>query len=375
MILINEYNLLTFSQGGNVYTKIEIENQFETWKEITEIYDKNQELISEIRSYIENPNVLVVFTGAGTSGYIGDYLETNLNAKKESNKFSSVYSTNIVGNPTLYLENKKIVLVSFARSGNSPESVEAVKLANQYSNSVKHLIITCNREGELAKSYPEATIQLPDITNDRGFAMTNSFSTMMLMAAKVFNLEFDELDIVNKANQLYEQFDYKKVTNYEFDNIVLLADGRYSGLLNELKLKFMELTNGRLGYYSDQFLNFRHGPKSVITKKSLIIMLRGGDEVAQKYQDDLLNELVNDENKPYIITFGTEGAETEIISNYTVDSYDFELGMIIVPTLQRCAVELSLKMGFNPDNPSPSGSVNRVVQGVTIHERGDEDED
>lgn len=357
-----------------MYTRNEIENQFETWKQVTGICKENETLVSSIRNYIKEQNVLVIFTGAGTSGYIGDYLETNLNYGKQCNKFSSVYSTNIVANPELYLENKDIVLVSFARSGNSPESVEAVKLANQYSESVKHLIITCNKEGELAKNFPESTIQLPDITNDKGFAMTNSFSTMLLVAAKVFNLEFDELDIVDKADQLYSHFDYNKVTNCEFENIVLLADGRYSGLLNELKLKFMELTNGRLGYYSDQFLNFRHGPKSVITKKSLIIMLRDGDETAQKYQDDLLNELINDENKPYIITFGTKGAETEIISNYEVESNGFELGMTIVPTLQRCAVELSLKMGFNPDNPSPSGSVNRVVQGVTIHKRGDEDE-
>ncbi len=357
-----------------MYTKNEIENQFETWKHITQICDKSSQLVSEIREYIQCEDVLVMFTGAGTSGYIGDYLETSLNKNKSKNQFSSVYSTNIVGNPELYLSNKQIVLVSFARSGNSPESVEAVKLANQYAKDVKHLIITCNKDGELAKNYPEQVIQLPDITNDKGFAMTNSFSTMLLVAAKVFEIEYEEIKIVEAALNLYNEFEFKKITNCDFENIVLLADGLYSGLLNELKLKFMELTNGRLGYYNDQYLNFRHGPKSVITKKTLIIMITDGDEIARQYQNDLINEFVNDENKPYIITFGSDGIENEIISHYEIDRSGFELGMSLVPTLQRCAVELSMKMGFNPDNPSPSGSVNRVVQGVSIHNRGEEDE-
>lgn len=357
-----------------MYTKTEIENQFETWKEVESICVRDHELVARVRKYAQADDVLVVFTGAGTSGYIGDYLETSLNAGSEKNKFVSYYSTNIVASPKLYLENKKIVLVSFARSGNSPESVEAVNLANRYAKRVKHLIITCNKEGALATSYPKAVIQLPDITNDKGFAMTNSFSTMLLVAAKVFGLEFDIPRLVDNAQKLYSQFDYRKITNCQFENIVMLGSGRYLGLLNELKLKFMELTNGRLGYYSDQYLNFRHGPKSVITRKSLIVMIVSGDPIERMYEQDLINELINDENKPHVITIGAGGVENEIVTHYQVDSRGFELGLSLIPTLQRAAVELSLAMGFNPDNPSPSGSVNRVVQGVTIHNRGEDDE-
>ncbi len=354
-----------------MYTKEEIENQFSTWKEVNLIHHENQKLIDEVIDYASKEDVLVVFTGAGTSGYIGDYLETTLNHGRKEIKYVSYYSTNIVANPELYLENKRIVLVSFARSGNSPESVEAVNLANSYAREVMHLVITCNKNGALAIDNSESVIQLPDITNDKGFAMTNSYSTMLLVAAKIFGLSLDLESISSNARSLYEEFDYTKITNCDFENIVVLSDGQYVGLLNELKLKFMELTNGRLGYYSDQYLNFRHGPKSVITKKTLIIMLLSGDEVQSKYQQDLINEFVNDENHPYIITLGTDGIENEILTHYKVESSGFELGMAVIPTLQRAAVELSLKMGFNPDNPSPSGSVNRVVQGVTIHNRGE----
>lgn len=357
-----------------MYTKEEIENQFNTWKEVDSIVQNNHKLITELCEYAETDGVVVVFTGAGTSGYIGDYLETSLNSGREDIKYVSYYSPNIVANPKLYLDNKNVVLVSFARSGNSPESVEAVTLANKYANSVKHLIITCNAEGALAKEYPQSVIQLPSITNDKGFAMTNSFSTMLLVAARIFGDELNLESIVDNAYKLYENFDYNKITNCEFENLVILSDGQYVGLLNELKLKFMELTNGRLGYYSDQYLNFRHGPKSVITKKSMIVMIVSGDETENQYQRDLINEFVTDENQPSIITLGTNGVENEIVSHYELDSTGFELGLTIIPTLQRAAVELSLKMGLNPDNPSPSGSVNRVVQGVRIHKRGEEDE-
>ncbi len=352
-----------------MHTKEEIVNQFSTWEQVSFIHEQNQELIDEIVDYAAKNEVIVVFTGAGTSGYIGDYLETTLNQGRKEIKYLSYYSTNIVANPELYLANKCIVLVSFARSGNSPESVEAVTLANKYANEVMHLVITCNKNGALAKDNSESVILLPEITNDKGFAMTNSYSTMLLVAAKIFGINLDLKSIVSNARSLYEEFDYSQITNCEFENIVILSDGQYVGLLNELKLKFMELTNGRLGYYSDQYLNFRHGPKSVITKKTMIIMILSGDEVQSKYQQDLINEFINDENQPYVVTFATDGIEREILTNYKIRANGFELGIVLIPTLQRSALELSLKMGFNPDNPSPCGSVNRVVQGVTIHKR------
>jgi tagatose-6-phosphate ketose/aldose isomerase len=34
---------------------------------------------------------------------------------------------------------------------------------------------------------------------------------------------------------------------------------------------------------------------------------------------------------------------------------------------QLIGYHLSLRIGLNPDNPSPDGVINRVVQGVTIH--------
>lgn len=347
-------------------TTVEIENQFTTWLKIDEVILKNQKIIEDVKQTVSDQTI-VVFTGAGTSGYIGDQLVRYLNQGLDSIKYISYYSTDLVGNPELLVGGKDILLVSFARSGNSPESCEAVVVCNQFAKSCNHLIITCNKQGQLAKSYAQNAVVLPDETNDQGFAMTNSYSSMMITAAKIFGIELNMEKIVYEAKRLYNNFPYQKLTDIEYENVVYLANSENLGLLNELKLKFMELTNGQLGYYSDQFLNFRHGPKSVITKKSLIIGITSDDLVSMKYEDDLYQELITDENSPYVVLFGqmNEAAYISCLINLT----GFSRALSVLPVCQNIAVKKSIQLGINPDNPSPKGSVNRVVQGVTIHGR------
>ncbi len=344
----------------------EIENQFTTWQKIPSIIEQNNEYIKECLQFIDD-QTLVIFTGAGTSGYIGDSIAGYLNQYRADNIYLSNYSTNIVGNPKLYFANKKVLLVSFARSGNSPESVEVVKLANEYTNTCKHLIVTCNSDGSLYKQYPRESILLPSETNDLGFAMTNSFSTMLITSAVIFGIDIDIENLVYESKRIYYNFPYEKTLDFDFENIVYLANSENVGLLNELKLKMVELTNGRFGYYSDQFLNFRHGPKSVLTKKSLIFMLTSNDPITNQYENDLVNEICNDKSDVMQVTFGNilENADISVLINMS----GLAKALCSVPCLQKMAVLKSIKEGINPDNPAPSGEVNRVVQGVIIHER------
>src|SRR6185295_9639977 len=104
-----------------------------------------------------------------------------------------VPTTDLVSGPHLHLQrNVPTLLVSFARSGNSPESVAAVDLAEQALDDAAHLVITCNRDGALAKRTSGRrnayALVLPEATNDRGFAMTSSFSSMLIVAAVTFGV-------------------------------------------------------------------------------------------------------------------------------------------------------------------------------------------
>ncbi len=347
-------------------TEKEIKNQFKTWAKIEEVLKLNKNKIEEVKSYIDE-DTTIIFSGAGTSGYIGDFLVPYLNKGKKKYFYQSIYSTNIVDSPEYYLSGKKVLFVSFARSGNSPESCESINLSNKFSKEVKHIIITCNEEGSLYQTNKESSILLPKETNDKGFAMTNSFSTMLITAAKIFGLEFDLDKLIKESKKIFESFDYDKVMDLDFKNIIYLSNSQNVGLIRELKLKFMELTNGRYGYYEDQFLNFRHGPKSVITKKSIVFILTNQEEIGKKYEDDLIKELLTDENKPYVVCFGKKDKESFL--SYEISLNGFSRALSIIPTCQYLAILLSEKEGINPDNPSISGSVNRVVQGVTIYGR------
>ena len=119
----------------------------------------------------------------------------------------SIPTTNIVSSPYYYLQpDIPTILVSFARSGNSPESVAAAQLGEQIIHSVYHIILTCNEEGNLAKQFQHKenafVMYMPQEANDQGFAMTGSFTSMMLTALMLCNynqthlLEPSIMDIV-----------------------------------------------------------------------------------------------------------------------------------------------------------------------------------
>src|ERR1044072_1237621 len=140
---------------------------------------------AELRAFIvpvtSNPLARVILTGAGTSSYIGACIAPVLDAQLAA-RVDAIPTTDIVSSPHLYLRrDQSLLLVSFGRSGNSPESLQAVALAESLVKDVRHLVVTCNGDGALGKAHlkQERTLVLPEETHDVSFAMTSSFSCMM----------------------------------------------------------------------------------------------------------------------------------------------------------------------------------------------------
>ena len=137
-------------------------------------------------------DVQIVLTGAGTSACIGECLAPTL-TRRFGMRVHAISTTDLVAAPDSWLaDGTALLLVSFARSGDSPESVAAMALAEQVSRECHHLVFTCNRDGALYRradlSHDAHVVLMPEETNDRGFAMTSSFTTMMLGAAVLFGL-------------------------------------------------------------------------------------------------------------------------------------------------------------------------------------------
>ena len=362
------------------YTAKEIEQQPRLWRETMEIIKTQQSSITEFFRNINLENSKVIFTGAGTSEFVGNTLVPYL---REVNNLDmeSRATTDIVNNPNAYIpENKDVVLVSFARSGNSPESVAAVEVANKVSDKISHVIITCNKNGKLANMNLERTLVLymPEDSNDLGFAMTGSFSCMMLAAYSLFsmsNIEKVQEEIMALSGQMEENFltmrtELEDIVKLDTERVVFLGGSSFKGLAQELSLKLLELCAGKIPAIFDTPLGFRHGPKSIVNDKTIVFNLLSNNDYSKKYDLDLVKELKNDK-KSKVVTFQYE--ESKFDEDYSINTkYASESAIItalsyLIPG-QMYAFMKSLEQGITPDNPCPTGEVNRVVQGVIIHE-------
>ena len=359
----------------NTYT--EIFAQADTWLEIYRIYEERK---ADIENFLaELKGAKVIFTGAGTSEYVGNIATDYLKSHGDF-EFESIATTDLVSAPYLHFKkDRKTLLVSFARSGNSPESLAAVKLGRQLVDDFYNLPITCAENGKLAaglKEDPKSYVFLnPEYTNDKGFAMTNSFSSMLLASLLIFDTKTqNKAEIVEKlstiAKEIYERSqEIEDLVNSDFDRVVYLGSGPLGKLTKEARLKILELTAGKVATIWDSSMGFRHGPKSFINEKTLVISFVSENEYTKAYDIDILDEIKADGIAPKIIGITNEEInrpyEFVLKSEGINDAY---LAAAYIVFAQLVSLITSLRVGNTPDNPSASHTVNRVVKGVTIHE-------
>lgn len=377
-------------EQGAVITTREIQQQPALWEETFKNYkNKKDEINKFLQNVIDNSNgekIKVIFTGAGTSQYVGDTITPYLNKVGNVDKynFESIATTDIVASPFDYLnKNEPTILVSFARSGNSPESVAAVNIAEKIVKNLNQITITCAENGELSKKAKTESNNLlllqPEKSNDKGFAMTGSFSCMSLTAMLVFDQSTDiqkELwvnNIVEMGKEvIYREAEIQEITNLDFDRIAYIGSGALSGLTREAQLKVLELTAGQLTTIFDSSMGLRHGPKSYLNEKTVVFSFLNNDQYTRQYDIDILKEIKDDDIVKKVIGIG-QSAE----NNFVVDHFFFKEsgenipeGYLALPDImfgQTFALQCSLKVGNKPDTPSKTGTVNRVVKGVTIH--------
>lgn len=360
------------------YTYTEILNQADTWLEVYNLYEKRK---NDIENFLKKvgKDCKVIFTGAGTSEYVGnialDYLKTH-----GEFEFESVATTDLVSAPYLHFEkNQKTLLVSFARSGNSPESLAAVKLGKQIVDDFYNLPITCAKEGKLAQALKDDENSYvflePEITNDKGFAMTNSFSSMLLATLLIFDTKTkNKKGIVEKISKLGKEIynnleEIENLVNFDFNRVVYLGSGPLGKLTKEARLKILELTAGEVATIWESSMGFRHGPKSFVDENTLVISFVSSNPYTRLYDLDILDEIANDKIAKKIIGISNSKLERDYELIFEEDGLDdvyLCLAYIIIG--QIIALITSLRVGNTPDNPSRTHTVNRVVKGVTIHD-------
>ena len=373
--MLLDVNKLEERDFKNTYT--EIFAQADTWEEVYGLYEERKAEIEKFLASFDK-DTKVIFTGAGTSEYVGNIAQDYLKTHGDFD-FESIATTDLVSAPYLYFKkDQKTLLVSFARSGNSPESLAAVKLGEQIVDDFYNLPITCAHDGKLAvnlKDDKNSYVFLnPAITNDKGFAMTNSFSSMLLAALLIFDTSLeDKKDLVEKlaaiARDTYEKAEeIEKLVDFDFDRVAYLGSGPLGKLTKEARLKILELTAGDVVTIFDSSMGFRHGPKSFINDKTLVVSFVSANDYTRKYDLDILDEIKADGIAPKLIAVTNEDVDRDY--QFILDSQginDAYLAVAYVVIAQLISLITSLRVGNTPDNPSKSGTVNRVVKGVTIH--------
>ena len=372
----------------STFTLTEIYQQPATWEKTCAQIEANKDEIQKfIDQVITCEDFDVILTGAGTSEFVGNALFPHL-AGVLNHKAKSYGTTDIVATPEAYLSRTKpTFLISFGRSGNSPESVGAIDAAESVCDNIYHLFITCNKDGALSKRADTTencyAINLTPETHDQSFAMTSSYSNMYLAAYLCFHLgELDEAKAavgkIVAAGQDFLDNGYgiaqNIVAEYDFNRIVYLGSNTLKGTAQESALKMLELTAGKVVTMYDTPLGFRHGPKSIIDDNTITVVYLSDDAYTRQYEVDLLKEMSGQRKGNKIVAVMSRADEAvSALVDYTV-VYDLEgdnenvlLGLDYILFAQTLAVLKSLAMAITPDNPCPTGEVNRVVKGVTLY--------
>lgn len=379
-------NLPVLIAKGALHTAREISQQPELWLKIWEGVSQNQSRLELFLNKAISNTKQIILTGAGTSAFIGLSLSGAFQRKTRTIT-EAISTTDLVSHPKNFLHpDIPLLMISFARSGNSPESVAAVALADTICNTCYHLIITCNPEGGLAKyanteSENKFVFTLPSEANDQSLAMTSSYTGMLL--AGILIAQIEELENKKAMVDIIAQYG-RKVINYYFEDlrtiaeknfkrVVFLGSGPLHGTATESHLKLQELTDGKIICKDDSFLGFRHGPKAVIDDTTLLVYIFSNDNYVQKYEKDLvtsvkkghpplleigiMESLIPDVDLDYSFRFSENGTKV---------SEEFLTICSVLPA-QILAFFKSLQLGIKPDTPSATGAISRVVEGVKIY--------
>lgn len=371
--------------SNDFYTEYEIASQPELWIKLYSEYRLIKfQLKNYLKNFFDNPDIRVILTGAGSSAFIGEVLLGIYNIKFR-NPVTAVATTDLVTHPEFYFnKHNKYLLISFARSGDSPESSQAINLAEKLSKSVAHLIITCNSQSELIKTVSAKenfVFLLPPEANDKGLAMTASFTSMLLAGIIISRINEDD-DLNEQIDILYKygtnllnvySTHIQKAAALDFKRAVFLGSGSLKGIARESQLKLQELTDGNIICKYDSFMGFRHGPKAVLDKSTLITYLFSNDYYVNLYEKDLV--ATNSKSRKDLFSIGVmednmdvPGLDLKIVLSENGRKVNEDLLTVVsVMPAQLLGLYKSINLGLNPDSPSKSGMIHRVVQGVNIY--------
>lgn len=370
---------------GAIHTAREIWQQPSVWEATAKKVISEQYALRAFWDKAIQKSRKIILTGAGTSAYIGYSLE-GVFQRHTGITSLAIPTTHLVTHPHDYLQPElPTMVVSFARSGNSPESVAAVRLIDKICHECYHLVITCDEDGELARyksDHNKFTFILPPESNDKSLAMTASYTSMLLAGLMIARLDQPETIggqveiLVSHGRNMIDKYHGKlrEIAGLDFERAVFLGSGPLFGTATESHLKLQELSDGKIICKNDSYLAFRHGPKAVIDEKTVVLFLFSNNDCVQRYERDLVLSMQKGKKAMRLIGVSDSPVtgvhlDESLCFSETRSAMDEEfLAICSVLPAQMLGLFKSLELGLKPDNPSVSGAISRVVEGVVIYD-------
>lgn len=368
------------AEAGAPATAAEIRQQPQLWQLVAaEAELRRNSTDGFLHPLLSDQRARIILAGAGTSAFAGQVLATAL-AGRLHRRVDAVATTDIVSAPRQVLgEDVPTLLVSLARSGDSPESTAATAIADELLSTVRHVVITCNRQGHLAKAHAERADSLvlfmPAAANDRGFAMTSSFTSMLLATQLTLDPDSSSGGYVDQLGTAADRLLSERTGQLaglaarRYRRVVFLGSGALTGLAREAALKLLELTAGQVVSYWDSPLGFRHGPKAILARETLCVVFVSTDPYTRRYDQDIADELRHALGDEHVIEVSPQ-ADDGRPGWHIGDLGHLPDPLVALPyavLAQQFALLSSLELGLTPDNPFPSGELSRVVRGVGIY--------
>ena len=333
----------------------------------------------------------VVVSGSGSSQFASECIAPALQ-RRLGLPVTAVAAGAILTDPEICLPpSDASLLVSVARSGTSPESRAAVDWLLETRPNVRHLFVTCNKDGALATCCTGVegvtSVVLPDETNDESLVMTSSFTSLILAGLGLGAL--DALDAYEAraralsqaaAGVLSQRSDaLAPVARSGFGSALYLGSGGRLGAAREAALKMLEMNAGKIPTMAESFLGLRHGPMSAVHDDTLVVAFLSSEPVARAYEMDLLRELrrksiggrrvIVGAGVPSEVETGPDDVVVDVGTEAGTSLGDEDLSLIDVLVSQLLAFFRCLDSGFRPDSPSDDGIITRVVSSFEIHRR------
>jgi tagatose-6-phosphate ketose/aldose isomerase len=366
---------------GLLYTPAEIAQQPVTWRTTHRIFEESrQDLVSFLKqAHTERWTIYLV--GAGTSDYIGHSI-ANLLRRRWGCEVSAIASTDLLTNrEDLVIPDRDYLWISFSRSGDSPEGVAVLEQALATSPKVRHLVVSCNKNGrmmELARQSKSCFAMLLDnAVNDRSLAMTSSFTNMVVFGQQLAHLwdrGFSEAILDRMTIAAEYVLDEGAVLAHElaqngYRRACFVGAGALGATARESALKALELTSGDIQAMHETTLGLRHGPMSSLNSETLFTGFISTDDKRRRYDIDLLNEIRAKQVVRTIVSVG----QTDPASDYSLhcaafdDLADAYRPPVDVIFSQMFGLFSSIELGLKPDSPSPNGLISRVVEKFAIY--------